>query len=159
MPSQFQPSTPSAPLLNAADKAQWLAEHRFGVAEYLQWDGVLHGHVAEEPAWAVAPYVSLWRVDSFEHPGTPAWWVIAGDLPDDRVSTQDAPTARDAVRAIATRWREAAACLARGEPHPAFEVASQAQADVLAPLLAARAETLLGWAAEAAAWNAVNPGA
>jgi hypothetical protein len=134
-------------------EAKWLSERRFEVAEYLQGEGVIHGKIAEEPAWYQAPYLSLWAIESFERPGSQGWWVISGDLPNDYVSVSKAGSPREAIQAIATLWREASEYMERGELHPSFVIGSGEQREELAPLLASRAEFLLEWAADSEVWD------
>jgi hypothetical protein len=88
--------------------AQWCGERRREVAEYLRVEGLTHGRIGDRPAWQVAPYVSVWAVESLAVPGAVGWWAISGDLPNDYVSSSEAKDPRQAVRAIALLWREAA---------------------------------------------------
>jgi hypothetical protein len=136
-----------------AVEAKWFSERRFEVAEYLQREGVVHGKIADEPAWHAAPYVSLWAIESFECPGSFGWWAISGDLPNDYVSASKEGNPREAIRAIATLWSEAARYMERGELHPSFVIGSGEQRAELAPLLASRAEILLEWVAEPEIWD------
>ena len=134
-------------------EAKWFSERRIEVAEYLQREGVIHGKIANEPAWHAAPYVSLWAIESFERPGSLGWWVISGDLPNDYVSASKAGNPREAIQAIATLWREAAEYMERGELHPSFVIGSGEQREELAPVLASRAEILLEWVADPEVWD------
>ena len=102
---------------------------------------VAHGPIAALPAWHVAPYLSIWAVES-EKPGKIGWWVICGDVPADHVPAKfvkdaarrpphlcgplEAAAGRDAPRFAAPRT----------QPRPAH------QWPELAKLLAARAELL-----------------
>ncbi|WP_431261644.1 DUF4826 family protein [Roseateles chitinivorans] len=133
--------------------AQWCAERRKEVATYLRGEGVAHGNIAEMPAWHVAPYVSVWAIDSVDSPDSVGWWVICGDMPTDYVSASDAGSPREAVHRIASLWKEAAEYMARGEKHPSFLIGSGEQDEELAPLLASRAELLLEWVKDADAWE------
>src|SRR5688572_31851449 len=65
---------------------QWCETARSQVARYLETQSVSHGQIGEWPAWHVAPYVSIWAVESQARPGWVGWWVICGDLPTDYVS-------------------------------------------------------------------------
>ena len=134
-------------------EAQWQAERRLEVITYLEREAVPHKRVADQPAWSVAPYVSLWAVESSAIPDTVGWWVICGDLPSDYVSAGEARTPRDAVRAISMLWTEAAGYIRRGEAHPTFRIGSGDRADELAPLLASRAALLLEWVDDAELWD------
>ena len=134
-------------------EAQWFVDRRKEVEEYLSREGVAHGQVGEVPAWSVAPYVSIWAIESLKSPGSVGWWAISGDLPNDYVSAKGINNPRDAMRAIATLWQEASEHMLRGEKHPTFSIGAGDSDEELAPLLASRAETLLGWADDPEAWE------
>jgi hypothetical protein len=132
---------------------QWCAERRREALEYLDRQRVKHGRLGEAPAWHVYPHLSLWAVESAQSPGWVGWWVICGDCPTDYVTCSGDRTPRSAIDAIAARWREASALLARGEQHPDFSVGDSDSAQALAPLLAARAEILSRWTADDSMWD------
>ena len=132
---------------------QWCAERRHEVAEYLQGQGVVHGRIGDAPAWHVAPYASVWAIESLATPGSVGWWAISGDIPNDYVSASNARTPREAVRAIASLWREAAQYMSRGERHPTFRIGSGQQDEGLAPMLESRAELLLEWVSDPEIWE------
>ena len=134
-------------------EAQWCTERRKEVADYLRGEGLAHGEISAEPAWHVAPYVSVWAVESTATPGATGWWAVSGDMPNDYVSVSKASNPREAVRAIATLWQEAAQYMARGEKHPTFRIGSGEQDEELAPMLASRAELLLEWVSDPQAWE------
>ena len=142
---------------NPEIEAQWLADRRTEVAEYLKNEGVTHGLIAEESAWHVAPYVSIWAVESLVNPGSVGWWAISGDMPNDYVSAAQASNPREAVEAIASLWKEAAEYMARGEQHPTFVIGSGELKEELAPMLASRAELLLEWVNDPEAWKENEP--
>lgn len=134
-------------------EAQWFAVRRNEVAEYLEREGVAHGRVGQAPAWYLAPYVSIWAVESLKSPGSVGWWAISGDLPTDYVSAKDVRHPREAMRAIATLWQEASGFMLRGEEHPTFRIGAGDSNEELAPMLASRAETLLGWVDDPDVWK------
>lgn len=134
-------------------EARWCAERREEVAAYLQREGLAHGQIATDPAWHVAPYVSVWAIESLAAPGAVGWWVICGDLPNDYVSADGVSNTREAVRAIALLWQEAAEYMSRGKVHPTFRIGSGQQDRELAPLLASRADLLLDWVSDAELWE------
>lgn len=134
-------------------EALWCAERRHEIAEYLQREGVVHGAIGTEPAWHVAPYASVWAIESLAAPGSVGWWAISGDLPSDYVSAAQAKSPREAVRAIASLWQEAAGFMSRGEQHPTFRIGAGKRDGELAPLLAPRAELLLGWVDDPEIWE------
>ena len=133
--------------------AQWCAERRQEVAEYLQREGVVHGQIGVAPAWHVAPYASVWAIESLTASGAVGWWAISGDLPNDYVSASNAKTPREAVSAIASLWQEAAQYMSRGEKHPTFRIGSGQQDEELAPMLESRAELLLEWVNDPEVWE------
>lgn len=134
-------------------EAQWCAERRQEVTDYLRREGLTHGQVGEWPAWHVCPYVSVWAIESLSSPGSVGWWAICGDLPNDYVSSRNAKSPREAVQAIALLWREAVEYMVRGEKHPMFRIGSGQQDEELAPMLASRAELLLDWVDDAEVWE------
>jgi hypothetical protein len=137
-----------------AIEEQWCAERQAEVGAYLKREGVTHGRIGEWPAWHVAPYVSVWAIESAHHPEWVGWWVLCGDLPTDYVSADAIKHPRDAIFAIAQRWRDAAELMARGETHPEFTVGAQDSGKELAPLLKSRAATLIAWANDEQLWAA-----
>ncbi len=134
-------------------KAQWFAERRIEVTEYLKHEGITHGQISEEPAWHVSPYVSIWAIESQKFPGTIGWWAISGDLPNDYVSASNASTPRQAMHAIASLWKEAAQYMARGERHPTFVIGSGENNVDMASMLSSRAKMLLEWADDPEVWE------
>jgi hypothetical protein len=74
-------------------------------------------------------------------------------MPNDYISADSVTSPREAVRAIATLWQEAAQYMSRGEKHPTFRIGSGGRDDELAPMLASRAELLLEWVGDAEAWE------
>ncbi|WP_457422632.1 DUF4826 family protein [Roseateles sp. P5_E7] len=133
--------------------AQWCAERREEIAAYLQREGLTHGQIGADPAWHVAPYVSVWAIESLIAPGAVGWWAISGDLPNDYVSAEGAKNPREAVRSIALLWQETADYMSRGEAHPSLRIGSGQQDHELAPLLASRAKLLLDWASDTELWE------
>ena len=58
-------------------KKSWCKDQRANVKRYLAQAGVLHGEIGEWPAWHVAPYASIWAVESKKAPGCVGWWVVS----------------------------------------------------------------------------------
>jgi hypothetical protein len=136
-----------------ADEERWLAAQRNEVLQYLARQPVKFGALGEHSAWFVDPYISLWAVESVAKPGAVGWWVVAGDLPTDYMSSAEGRHPREALAAFAARWREAAACMKRGEPHPEISIGSPENAAELAPLLDTRAQTMAEYARDDANWK------
>jgi hypothetical protein len=134
--------------LTAAEEEDWCEERRVAVEAYLVGEGVTHGGVGEWPAWHLAPFVSVWAVESPKNPGSVGWWAISGDLPGDYCSSATCPHPRMAVRRIAQRWLDGLASTAAG----AETIGETGLPAHLAPLLRSRAELLLKWADDPALW-------
>jgi hypothetical protein len=86
---------------------KWCDVRREEVCAYLAREGVAHGRIGEWPAWHVVPYGLIWAVESLARPEWIGWWVIAGDLPTDYVSSAEIEPPqhpRKAVTVIANRW-------------------------------------------------------
>lgn len=138
---------------NPEIEERWCAEQRAAIAGYLQGEGVRHGEIGEWPAWHVAPYVSVWAIESAVQPGAIGWWAISGDLPTDYVSASQVGHPRMALQLIARRWLAASEAMAAGQPADGFLVGDQASARELAPLLRSRAAILLDWAEDESLWD------
>ena len=133
-------------------EAQWLAKQRDTVLRYLQDEGVRHRGVASEPEWFIAPYVSIWTVESMNTPGAVGWWAISGDLPTDYLSGDDATNVRTALVAFASRWREVSGYMLRGERHPTVNIGPPDNRRELGDLLNRRAEIIEEWADDDEMW-------
>jgi hypothetical protein len=136
-----------------AVEEEWCQERRSEVEAYLRGQGVDHGRIGEWPAWHVAPYVSVWAIESKARPDWVGWWVICGDLPTDCISSAGAKCPREAVRAIAEEWLELAGYMERGELHPDSRLSRREDWPTLGPLLQRRAEMLLKYADLDGAWE------
>ena len=68
---------------------KWCSERREQVAQYLLRENVTYGQIGEWPAWHVAPFVSIWAIESAASNNRLGWWVICGDLPTDYVSAAE----------------------------------------------------------------------
>jgi hypothetical protein len=133
-------------------EARWLVEQRGNVQRYLEEQGVLHGSAAFEAEWSVARYVSVWTVRSIAAPDTIGWWAISGDLPTDYLTGQDAADARSALAAFASRWRNVAGYMLRGERHPTIRIGNPHDAHELGDLLQRRAQVLDDWVNDDGIW-------
>jgi hypothetical protein len=136
-----------------AVEERWCDERRGQVIAYLKKERVDHGRVGEWPAWHVAPYVSVWAIESKKAPDWVGWWAICGDLPTDYVSSAGISHPREAVRAIGQRWRELVPYLERGERHPTVTLGMPENQTELAPLLKARSDLLLDWVNDDNMWR------
>src|SRR5262245_56368482 len=99
----------------------WCEEQRCNVARYLQSQRLAHGEIGAWPAWHLAPYVSIWAIESLVHPESMGWWVISGDLPTDYISSAAvAPPQhpRKAMRVFADNWLELVAAWKKGRDVP-----------------------------------------
>jgi hypothetical protein len=138
-----------------ANIERWCADQRENAVRYLRDQPVKFGALGEWPAWHVAPYVSVWAVESVRAPGRVGWWVISGDLPTDYTSGDGAPDPRSAVAAFAKLWESAAARMERGEQPEGFTVGSPSPENAfeLAPLLRSRAMLLQEWVGDDSCWD------
>lgn len=133
-------------------EARWLTEQRANVQRYLHNQGIKHRGVAAEPEWFVAPYVSVWIVNSLRTPETVGWWAISGDLPTDYMSGSDADDARAALAAFACRWREVSSYMLRGEEHPTIKIGTTDSRREFGDLLRRRAEIIKQWVDDHSMW-------
>jgi len=131
---------------------RWCAQRRRDVSYYLRREGVMHGAIADWPAWHIFPYVSVWAIESVKSAGWVGWWVICGDLPTDYVSSSGLRDPRSAVGAIAQHWLAAVPYLERGDQPPNFTVGRSGGAQDLASLLQSRADLLARWVADDTVW-------
>ena len=135
---------------------QWCEQQRSAVAEYLQVQDVKHGRIGEWPAWHVAPYVSIWAIESLVKPEWIGWWVISGDLPTDYISAADIEPPqhpRKALKAIADRWLQYVDDWKQGRDPKGYWIGSPGSFGELASLLAGRANLLREWAKDNALWD------
>jgi hypothetical protein len=132
---------------------RWCQERHAQVLAYLQTQKIAHGRVGEWPAWHMAPFVSIWAIESAARPDWVGSWVVCGDLPTDTISADQYEHPRDALRAIATRWLEVAAYMRRGEPHPTIRIGPSYPPEELMPILERRGAILLKWANDEACWG------
>ena len=135
------------------EEERWCEEERTKVKIYLEQAGVLHGKIGEWPAWHIAPYVSIWAIESMKAPGSVGWWVISGDGPTDYVSAEEIKHPRDALRAIGQQWEEISEHMSSGHVHPSGNIGRREDWPELAPLLADRAAVLLKWANDESMWD------
>ena len=136
-----------------AVEERWCEERHAQVLAYLQAQKITHGRVGEWPAWHIAPYVSIWAIESAARPDWVGWWVVCGDLPTDYISSDKYDHPRDALRAIAKRWLEVAAHMKRGEAHPHIKIGPTLEQDELMPMLERRGAILLKWSNNDACWG------
>ena len=132
------------------DEEDWCARMRERAIAYLKSQaGLVFGEVGEWPAWHVAPYASVWAVESVAHPGSVGWWVIAGDLPTDYCSAGGARHPKLAIRRIAARWLDAVRATGTND----MEIGETGLPVSLLPLLQARADMLLEFTEDEQLWQ------
>lgn len=136
-----------------AIEERWCKERQAQVLAYLQAEKIAHGRVGEWPAWHIAPYVSIWAIESADRPDWVGCWVVCGDLPTDTIPADHYEHPRDALRAIAKRWLDVAARMRRGEAHPDLRFSSAQAPEELMPILERRGAILLNWSNEDACWG------
>jgi hypothetical protein len=136
-----------------ANIERWCDEQHEVAAAYLRAQPVKFGQLGGWPAWHVAPYVSVWAVESVKAPGKVGWWVICGDLPTDYASGNGTPDPRSAVAVFAKRWQQLAADMQRGETPVSISVGAPENAAELGPLLKSRSELLSEWVRDDSMWQ------
>jgi len=135
---------------------RWCDEQGQRVASYLLSQKLEHGCIGEWPAWHIAPYVSIWAIESLTRPGAIGWWVICGDVPTDYLSAADIEPPQHpskALRFIAMRWLAAVNAWNQGRAYEGFQIAGNLQNEMLAPLLESRANLLAEWADDDGLWE------
>jgi len=133
--------------ISEAEEEAWVLERRAEVATYLARQGLRHGEIGEWPAWHVAPYVSIWAVESLARPGWVGWWAISGDLPTDYCSCEEPRHPRTAARTFAATWRAAA-----DDVRPDGTLGETELPASLAEMLRSRADILDDWAKDDENW-------
>ena len=106
---------------------RWCNEKRTAVSDYLRSQGVKHGRIGDHPAWHIAPCISIWAIESVQHPDSIGWWVFAGDIPTDYISASDVKPPqhpRKALKVIAERWRQFAATWREGHEVEGLNIGS-----------------------------------
>ncbi len=134
----------------------WCDERRERVASYLRSQSVNHGRIGDWPAWHIAPYVSIWAIESLSRPEWIGWWVVCGDLPTDYISAADIEPPqhpRKAIRAIAERWLHAVEAWNSGRELEGYRIGDRTSHKELAPLLHARARLFIEWADDDSLWE------
>ena len=134
------------------EEVKWIEKQRSRVEAYLLKQGLPDFALQSEPNWFVSPYVALWALTSQRFPARIGWWAISGDLPTDHVSSTNAHTAQEALRAFSKQWVEISSYLLRGEEHPTMKVGAEANRKELGDLLRRRAGILAAWANDDSMW-------
>ena len=124
---------------------EWVESQRTDVSRYLLDQGI-KGEVGEWPAWHIAPYVSLWAVESVATPGAVGWWAMSGDLPTDYISSKGVNHPRKAMQVFADNWAEAVKQFRKGEQTPYNLTENEAD------LLERRAQILVKWVKDDEVW-------
>jgi len=138
---------------NEAVADAWCAEMRLEVEQYLKSEEYECGEIGEWPSWHVAPYVSVWAIESATQPGDVGAWVLCGDLPTDRIEADDIKHPRDAMAAIADRWQEYADNVRAGKPNEDMAIETGDDPKEMLAMLASRAELLREWADDDEMWT------
>jgi len=136
-----------------AIEERWCDECRRTVAEYLAKQSAAHGEVGSWPAWHVAPYVSIWAIESLLAPDQVGWWAICGDLPTDYLSAATIKHPRKALLAFADLWKEVAEYMHKGLAHPDMSIGPSEQNPELTSLLEKRSYLLRQFAEDDSVWG------
>ncbi len=135
---------------------RWCDEQRAIVAEYLRSQKLEHGRIGEWPAWHVAPYASIWVIESLVRPEWIGWWAICGDLPTDYISAADVMPPqhpRTAMRVFAENWLNLVQAWREGREIENSRIGNASSHGELGPLLESRAALLMEWAQDDALWQ------
>lgn len=135
---------------------RWCSERRLDVAAYLRSQNVQHGRIGEWPAWHVAPYASIWAIESAVRPEWIGWWVICGDLPTDYISSavvEPPQHPRKAMRVFAQNWLDVVNAWSQGKEAENTRIGGFDSHSELGPLLLARANLLMEWAKDDSLWE------
>jgi len=101
----------------------------------------------------VAPFVSVWAIESKSSPGHVGWWVLAGDMPTDYVSAENVNHPREAVRIIAQRWLKFVEQVGKGVQRPDYRIGPPERGQEIAGLLLPRAKVLTEWVDDETLWE------
>lgn len=132
---------------------EWCNSRREEVIKYIERQQISHGEIGAWPAWHIAPFVSIWAIESKKEPGWVGWWVICGDLPTDYISADSVRHPRVALRLFSQRWSDIASYMAHGEPYPGATFGDPESWPTLYPLLISRVKIMLVWAENDEIWN------
>lgn len=135
---------------------QWCNEQREVVTAYLLKEKVPFNDIGEWPAFHLAPYLSLWAVESREVLGSIGWWALCGDIPLDHISAADIELPqhpRKALRVFSKNWREIVRAWDEGKAPANVRLGSVGDREVLGPLLTTRAKFLLELADDDELWK------
>ncbi len=141
---------------NPEVEERWCEQQRDVVTAYLEKEEVKHRRVGDWPAWHVAPYVSIWAIESYKRPEWIGWWVICGDLPTDYISAADIEPPqhpRKALKAIAERWLRYVDETKKGNKPADYCIGKPESFEELAPLLIKRADLFIEWAQDDSLWE------
>jgi hypothetical protein len=137
---------------------RWCSEQRTMVTEFLRSQKLIHGRIGVWPAWHVAPYVSLWAVESLARPEWIGWWAICGDLPSDYISAGDLEPPqhpRKALRVFAQNWLDVVKAWKEGREIDHTRIGDSRFREDLGPLLESRGMLLTQWANDDSLWEDV----
>jgi hypothetical protein len=135
---------------------RWCNDQQKIVADYLRSQGLKHGRIGEWPAWHVAPYASIWAIESLARPEWIGWWLICGDLPTDYISSADVNPPqhpRKAMRVFAENWLQMVNAWKDGREVENSRIAGSSSHEELGPLLESRAQLLMEWAEDDSLWE------
>lgn len=138
--------------LSPEEDESWCAQQRENVLTYLAKEDFASLSIGNNPAWHVAPIVSVWAVESVKRPGWVGWWVVSGDFPTDYTPCGENRHPRQALRDIGLRWQNAVERWSAGERIEGWRLSSSEQEQELAPLLAKRAALFLNIAGDDGFW-------
>lgn len=134
----------------------WCCEQQKIVADYLRFQKVQHGRIGEWPAWHIAPYVSIWAIESKSRAESIGWWVICGDLPTDYISSAEVKPPqhpRKAMRVFAQNWMELVKARKDGREINRMRIGDPSSHEMLGSLLEARVRLLVEFSDDDSLWE------
>ncbi len=134
--------TDEEPTITDPTDANWAAQQRANVIDYLAAHQCEHAGVSLEPRWFLSPYLAIWAIRSKANPERIGWWAISGDLPTDYITCTTERTNADVLTSFSIVWKSVAAYMMNGEWAPNHQIGPPGRQKELAPLLLRRAEML-----------------
>ena len=120
----------------------WCAQQREHVEWFLDQQPITPGRIGEWPAFHIAPYMSLWAVESGVTPDQLGWWVITGDVPTDYFSAMELHHPREVLASAADRWQMLLDNIKAGKEDDSISLPGLAENPGLQEILRVRIELL-----------------
>ena len=132
---------------------RWVEEVRDDVYAYLEGQGIQKPNIDEWPAFEVAPYFSIWAIESQRNPGKIGWWAFSGDCPTDYVSEDGECHPRAALKTLIENWQGYILHMKQGIQPPKTKIGKGENLYELAELLSSRIDILREWEEDDSIWR------